>query len=86
MTQRQPARSPARRAPGSRHPAYGELLLPIKCSDDLRRRLKVAAAEDGHTYATMIWALLDMRDDRRARQRRAQPSPLHRPIETEIAL
>lgn len=76
----------ARRPLGSRHPAYGDLLMPIKCSLDLRQRLKVAAAEDGETYATMIWRLLDMRESQRARQRRAQPSPLHKPINTEVQL
>ena len=73
---------PSRRyQPGSRHPAFGTKLLPIKCSLDLRKRLKVAAAEEGLTYAECIWHLLDVREDRIKRQQRAQPSPLHRPLE-----
>lgn len=78
--------TPPRRPEGSRHPAAGTLLVPIKGSADLRRRLKIAAAEDGLTYAEMLWALLDIRDDRRARQRRMQPSPLHRPPGAVIEL
>ncbi|AGT12801.1 hypothetical protein PHELEMICH_64 [Mycobacterium phage Phelemich] len=76
----------ARRPEGSRHPAAGTLLVPIKGSAELRRRLKIASAEDGLTYAEMLWALLDIRDDRRARQRRMQPSPLHRPPQPTVEL
>lgn len=70
----------------SRHPAAGTLLVPIKGSAELRKRLKVASAEDGLTYAEMLWALLDIRDDRRARQRRMQASPLHRVPEPTVQL
>ncbi|AER48980.1 hypothetical protein SEA_DONNY_68 [Mycobacterium phage Donny] len=79
-------RTPARRPEASRHPAQGTQLMPIKGSLELRKRLKIAAAEDGLTYAEMIWALLDIRDDRRARQRRMQRSPLHRVPEPVIEL
>ncbi|AYB70606.1 hypothetical protein SEA_SERENDIPITOUS_65 [Mycobacterium phage Serendipitous] len=76
-----------RRAPASRHPAWGpDPLLVVRCSPELRQRLKVAAVEDGLTHAEMLWALLDIRDDRRARQRRMQRSPLHRPDDGETQL
>ncbi|AAQ12144.1 hypothetical protein AU098_gp067 [Mycobacterium phage Apizium] len=55
------------------------ILLPIKCPPDVRQRLKIAAAEDGLTYAQLLVSLLDLRDDRHRRQRAAQASPLHRP-------
>ncbi|AEJ92827.1 hypothetical protein SEA_OSMAXIMUS_68 [Pegunavirus osmaximus] len=55
------------------------VVMPIKCRADLRQRLKIAAAEDGLTYAQLLVSLLDLRDDRHRRQRAAQASPLHRP-------
>lgn len=79
-------RTPARRPEGSRHPAQGTLLIPLKGSPELRQRLKIAAAEDGLTYAEMLWALLDVREDRRAKQRRMQRSPLHRVPDPVIEL
>ncbi|QWY84408.1 ribbon-helix-helix DNA binding domain protein [Mycobacterium phage Knocker] len=55
------------------------VLLPVKVRPDLRQRFKVAAAEEGTTYAGLIERWLDERDRRIAAQRRAQAHPLHRP-------
>jgi hypothetical protein len=53
--------------------------MPVKVTADLRRRFKVAAAEEGMTYAQLIGMFLDQRDARLERQRRTQAHPLHRP-------
>lgn len=55
------------------------VLLPVKVSPEDRTRFKVAAAEEGLTYGELITSMLDARDERRARQRRAQAHPLHQP-------
>jgi hypothetical protein len=45
----------------------------------LYHRFRIAAAEEGLSYAGLIQMLLDARDARIKRQRAAQASPLHRP-------
>jgi hypothetical protein len=56
------------------------VLIGVKGDDYLRQRMRIAVAEDGYRgYADMISALLDDRERRRERAKRAQPSPLHRP-------
>jgi hypothetical protein len=55
-------------------------LIGVKGDDYLRQRMRVAVAEGGYRgYADLIADLLDEREKRLERQRRAQPSPLHRP-------
>ena len=54
-------------------------LIPIKGSTELHRRLRIAAAEEGVSYAELLTRWLDRRDANIKRQRAAQPSPLHRP-------
>ena len=54
-------------------------MLPVKMTDDERRRFKVACAEEGLSYAGLVIALLNERDKRLERQRRAQAHPFHRP-------
>ena len=54
-------------------------------SIDLQRRIRVASAEEGTTYAGLFELLLNMRDDRRSRQLAQQASPLHRPrVSTDL--
>lgn len=48
-------------------------------SEQLHRRIRVAAAEEGVAYHGLIELLLDQRDARIRRQRAQQASPLHRP-------
>ncbi|AZF93870.1 ribbon-helix-helix DNA binding domain protein [Mycobacterium phage Neos5] len=45
-------------------------------SPEDRTRFKVAAAEDGLSYADLISSLLDLRDDRNRRRRAAMAHPL----------
>ncbi|AXH68275.1 hypothetical protein SEA_HARVEYSR_67 [Mycobacterium phage HarveySr] len=45
-------------------------------SDDLRRRFRMACAEDGQSGAEMLATLLDLRDDRNRRRRAAMAHPL----------
>lgn len=57
------------------------VLIGVKGDDYLRQRMRIAVAEDGYRgYADLIGALLDDREKRKERQRKAQPSPLHRPV------
>lgn len=55
-------------------------LLQVKgASPELKRRFKVAAAEEGVTYAQLIERWLDARDRAAERARARQAHPLHRP-------
>lgn len=56
-------------------------LIPVKGSAHLHRRLKIAAAEDGMTYAELISHWLDERDARNRQLRQTQAHPFHRPPE-----
>ncbi|AYP70052.1 hypothetical protein I5G62_gp66 [Mycobacterium phage CRB2] len=55
------------------------VLLPVKVPPDLRQRFKVAAAEEGTTYAGLIELWLDERDRKRQRAAARQAHPLHQP-------
>ena len=57
------------------------ILIGIKGTVDLRKRLRMAAVEETMTYAELLDALLDLREDRRKRQLSQQPHPLARPSE-----
>jgi hypothetical protein len=59
--------------------------VPIKMTADQRRRFRVAAAEDDVTYAQLIIDLLDERDAKHHRLKRAQAHPFHRPAEAGIS-
>lgn len=58
-------------------------LIPIKGTPELHKRLRIAAAEEGVSYAELLTRWLDRRDANIKRQRAAQPSPLHRPRLTD---
>lgn len=60
-------------------------LIPVKGTPELQRRIKVAAAEDGVTYAELIDTLLDERERRNERRRKQMVSPLHRPRQPRLA-
>lgn len=51
--------------------------VSLRMAPDLRRRLRVAAAEEDLSYAELFTMLLDMRDERLRRQRAAMAHPLH---------
>ena len=51
--------------------------VSLRLTPDLRRRLRIASAEEGLSYAGLFTMLLDMRDDRLKRQRAAMAHPLH---------
>lgn len=72
-------RGATRRHPSNQSAAEPTKLIPVKGTPTLQRRLKIAAAEDGKTYAQLITEWLDTRDQNIRRRRAAQPSPLHRP-------
>lgn len=69
-------------------PTHGPAVSPrqtplfIRVTAEERRRIKMAALEEGLSYAEMVIALLDERDARLERSRRQQAHPLHRPSET----
>ena len=64
-------------------PAMKSKLIGIKAHPDLHVRLRKAALEEGMTMGDLLDSLLDLRDDRLTRRRRAMHSPLHRPEVTE---
>lgn len=77
-----PSQAPAPR--GSR--GSTKHLLQIKgASPELKRRFKVAAAEEGTTYAGLIEQWLDARDRAAERARARQAHPLHRPRQEATA-
>lgn len=51
--------------------------VSLRITPDLRRRLRIASAEEGLSYAGLFTMLLDMRDERLRRQRAAMAHPLH---------
>lgn len=51
--------------------------VSLRLTPDLRRRLRIASAEEGLSYAGLFTMLLDMRDERIKRQRAAMAHPLH---------
>jgi hypothetical protein len=53
--------------------------MALKTNVVTRRRLRIAAAEDGLVYSDLLDALLDRREREIARERARQVSPLHRP-------
>ncbi len=70
---------PARPRNGEIKGRAPRVILPIKMAPELRHRLKVAAAEEGTTYAGLFQMFLDQRDAKLRRQRAAQVHPLHQP-------
>ena len=86
MTMSTPQR-PARGLSAARpHRSARQTLVPVKMTDAERTRFKVACAEEGNlSYAGLILKLLDERDRRLERQRRAQAHPFHRPEVAEAA-
>ena len=73
------AMSTTRRHRGKLAPRVPRVMLPIKMSVDLRQRFKVAAAEEGTTYAGLIEQWLNERDRKVVNARRQQAHPLHIP-------
>ena len=73
-----------------RSPVYADgpesKLIGIKGTPDLQKRMKIACIEEGLTYAELIDRLLDMREERRNRQRAQQAHPLARPKVPEPVL
>jgi hypothetical protein len=55
-------------------------------TDDERRRLRIAAAEEGETFTDVVMRLLDERDAKRHRLKRAQAHPLHRPPTSDTTM
>lgn len=51
----------------------------VRMSDDQHRRMRVACAEDGLSFAEMLDHLLDLRDQGIAMYVDSQLSPLHPP-------
>lgn len=51
----------------------------VRMSDDQHRRMRVACAEDGLSFAEMLDHLLDLRDQGIAMYVESQLSPLHPP-------
>ena len=59
-------------------------MIGVKAHPDLHVRLRKAAVDEGMTYAELLDNLLDLREDRLARQQRSMRSPLHRPDEYQV--
>lgn len=74
---------PATRSFHRRNSRYGQhgptMLIGVKGTADLRKRMKLACAEEGMTYGELIAALLDIREARLRKQRASQSHPLARP-------
>ena len=60
-------------------PPPPSVLIGIKGTRELQKRMKIACIEEGLCYAELVDRLLDMREERRNRQRAQQAHPLARP-------
>ena len=66
-------------APAPSRPVPTKPIQVKGMTDELIRRFKVAAAEEGTSYAGLIEQWLDARDRAAERARARQAHPLHRP-------
>ncbi|QHB37374.1 hypothetical protein I5G58_gp072 [Mycobacterium phage BirdsNest] len=76
---------PTTQRPAETRPVPTKPIQVKGMTDDLIRRFKVAAAEEGTSYAGLIEQWLDARDRAAERQRARQAHPLHRPRQEATA-